>query len=207
MRRVVGLNRDLPLPLLIAHTYDRANKQAGQTKFKTAAVEYIRALGLKPTVIASSNHLGACVLIQENYAQKLLGSPPPVLPDRLAGQSQCRTLVDQQLANLWLLLLLLLLFLVDRAGNNDMLNLTSKKTLDAKMRVKSDIFAGWGEQIDHQVGRHVSAYLTTVSAEKGRHGAGRACCLPSVEATLTQRARNSLLTTTWLVACLCCRCA
>ncbi len=67
--------------------------KAGQTKFKTAAVEYIRALGLKPTVIASSNHL----------------------------------------------------------GNNDMLNLTSKKTLDAKMRVKSDIFAGWEESVDHQV--------------------------------------------------------
>jgi hypothetical protein len=32
-----------------------------------------------------------------------------------------------------------------------MLNLTSKKTLDAKMRVKSDIFAGWEEEIDHQV--------------------------------------------------------
>jgi hypothetical protein len=32
-----------------------------------------------------------------------------------------------------------------------MLNLTSKKTLDAKMRVKSDIFAGWEEDIDHQV--------------------------------------------------------
>jgi len=68
--------------------------KAGQTKFKTAAVEYIRALGLTPTVIASSNHL----------------------------------------------------------GNNDMLNLTSKKTLDAKMRVKSDIFAGWEEHgVDHQV--------------------------------------------------------
>lgn len=36
-------------------------------------------------------------------------------------------------------------------GNNDMLNLTSKKTLDAKMRVKSDIFAGWEEEVDHQV--------------------------------------------------------
>lgn len=69
--------------------------KAGQTKFKTAAVEYLRALGLTPTVMASSNHL----------------------------------------------------------GNNDMLNLTSKKTLDAKMRVKSDIFAGWGESIDHQVRR------------------------------------------------------
>eukprot|EP00624_Nannochloropsis_granulata_P002250 evm.model.NODE_21477_length_6047_cov_27.332561.2 len=68
--------------------------KAGQTKFKTAAVEYIRALGLTPTVIASSNHL----------------------------------------------------------GNNDMLNLTSKKTLDAKMRVKSDIFDGWEEHgVDHQV--------------------------------------------------------
>lgn len=32
-----------------------------------------------------------------------------------------------------------------------MLNLTSKKTLDAKMRVKSDIFAGWEEEVDHQV--------------------------------------------------------
>jgi myo-inositol-1-phosphate synthase len=32
--------------------------KAGQTKFKTAAVEYIRALGLKPKVVASSNHLG-----------------------------------------------------------------------------------------------------------------------------------------------------
>ena len=32
--------------------------KAGQTKFKTAAVEYLRALGLTPRVIASSNHLG-----------------------------------------------------------------------------------------------------------------------------------------------------
>jgi myo-inositol-1-phosphate synthase len=68
--------------------------KAGQTKFKTAAVEYIRALGLTPRVIASSNHL----------------------------------------------------------GNNDMLNLTSKKTMDAKMRVKSDIFGPWQEHdLDHQV--------------------------------------------------------
>lgn len=68
--------------------------KAGQTKFKTAAVEYIRALGLTPRVIASSNHL----------------------------------------------------------GNNDMLNLTSKKTVDAKMRVKSNIFGPWKEtELDHQV--------------------------------------------------------
>jgi myo-inositol-1-phosphate synthase len=75
--------------------------KAGQTKFKTAAVEYIRCLGLKPRVIASSNHL----------------------------------------------------------GNNDMLNLTSKKTVEAKMRVKSDIFRPWQDdddddepqQLDHQV--------------------------------------------------------
>eukprot|EP00968_Pinguiococcus_pyrenoidosus_P027276 scaffold7363_cov263-Pinguiococcus_pyrenoidosus.AAC.9 len=52
--------------------------KAGQTKFKTCAVEYIRALGLTPRVIASSNHL----------------------------------------------------------GNNDMLNLTNRRTLKAKMRVK-----------------------------------------------------------------------
>lgn len=32
--------------------------KAGQTKFKTAAVEYLRTMGLKPKVIASSNHLG-----------------------------------------------------------------------------------------------------------------------------------------------------
>jgi len=32
--------------------------KAGQTKFKTAAVEYLRTAGLKPRVIASSNHLG-----------------------------------------------------------------------------------------------------------------------------------------------------
>jgi myo-inositol-1-phosphate synthase/sugar/nucleoside kinase (ribokinase family) len=32
--------------------------KAGQTKFKTAAVEYIRTMGLTPRVIASSNHLG-----------------------------------------------------------------------------------------------------------------------------------------------------
>lgn len=32
--------------------------KAGQTKFKTAAVEYIRTMGLVPRVIASSNHLG-----------------------------------------------------------------------------------------------------------------------------------------------------
>lgn len=68
--------------------------KAGQTKFKTAAVEYIRTLGLTPRVIASSNHL----------------------------------------------------------GNNDMLNLTTKKTLKAKMRVKSDIFEPWKEtELDHQV--------------------------------------------------------
>ena len=37
-------------------------------------------------------------------------------------------------------------------GNNDMLNLTSKKTVAAKMRVKSDIFGPWQEQdLDHQV--------------------------------------------------------
>ncbi|KAL7440836.1 hypothetical protein ACHAXH_008982, partial [Discostella pseudostelligera] len=68
--------------------------KAGQTKFKTAAVEYLRALGLSPRVIASSNHL----------------------------------------------------------GNNDMLNLTTKKTLNAKMRVKSDIFGPWEEDdLDHKV--------------------------------------------------------
>mmetsp|Transcript_14494 Transcript_14494/g.28996 ORF Transcript_14494/g.28996 Transcript_14494/m.28996 type:complete len:496 (-) Transcript_14494:1516-3003(-) len=68
--------------------------KAGQTKFKTAAVEYLRALGLAPRVIASSNHL----------------------------------------------------------GNNDMLNLTTKKTLNAKMRVKSDIFGPWEEKdLDHKV--------------------------------------------------------
>ena len=32
--------------------------KAGQTKFKTAALEYVRALGLDPRVMASSNHLG-----------------------------------------------------------------------------------------------------------------------------------------------------
>ncbi|CBJ31745.1 Myo-inositol-1-phosphate synthase [Ectocarpus siliculosus] len=67
--------------------------KAGQTKFKTAAVEYIRSLGMCPKVIASSNHL----------------------------------------------------------GNNDMLNLTTKKTLGAKMRVKSNIFAPWEEDINHEV--------------------------------------------------------
>lgn len=68
--------------------------KAGQTKFKTAAVEYLRALGLTPQVIASSNHL----------------------------------------------------------GNNDMLNLTNKTTLNAKMRVKHSIFGPWQEdELDHQV--------------------------------------------------------
>jgi myo-inositol-1-phosphate synthase len=68
--------------------------KAGQTKFKTAAVEYIRALGLTPRVVASSNHL----------------------------------------------------------GNNDMLNLTSKKTISAKMRVKNNIFEPWQEtDLDHKV--------------------------------------------------------
>lgn len=36
-------------------------------------------------------------------------------------------------------------------GNNDMLNLTTKKTLGAKMRVKSNIFAPWKEDINHEV--------------------------------------------------------
>jgi len=68
--------------------------KAGQTKFKTAAVEYIRTMGLTPRVVASSNHL----------------------------------------------------------GNNDMLNLTSKKTIDAKLRVKNNIFSSWEEdQLDHKV--------------------------------------------------------
>ncbi|KAL7525658.1 hypothetical protein ACHAWF_001455 [Thalassiosira exigua] len=81
------------------HSSDRAyclgtDYKAGQTKFKTAAVEYLRALGLSPRVVASSNHL----------------------------------------------------------GNNDMLNLTTKKTLSAKMRVKSDIFGPWEEpDLDHKV--------------------------------------------------------
>ena len=76
--------------------------KAGQTKFKTAAVEYIRNLGLKPKVIASSNHL----------------------------------------------------------GNNDMLNLTSKATVEAKMRVKSNIFGPWQEdQLDHQVRVMYTPYM------------------------------------------------
>jgi len=76
--------------------------KAGQTKFKTAAVEYLRALGLTPRVIASSNHL----------------------------------------------------------GNNDMLNLTTKKTLDAKMRVKSDIFGPWQEEnLDHKVSVMYCPYI------------------------------------------------
>jgi hypothetical protein len=48
-----------------------------------------------------------------------------------------------------------------------MLNLTSKKTLDAKMRVKSDIFAGWEEEIDHQVHPYVH---TSLGNGKGRRG-------------------------------------
>jgi myo-inositol-1-phosphate synthase len=43
--------------------------KAGQTKFKTAAVEYIRTMGLTPKVIASSNHLG-------NNDMKNLASAP-----------------------------------------------------------------------------------------------------------------------------------
>ena len=76
--------------------------KAGQTKFKTAAVEYLRALGLSPRVIASSNHL----------------------------------------------------------GNNDMLNLTTKKTLKAKMRVKSNIFGPWQEEdLDHKVSVMYCPYI------------------------------------------------
>lgn len=76
--------------------------KAGQTKFKTAAVEYLRALGLSPRVIASSNHL----------------------------------------------------------GNNDMLNLTTKKTLNAKMRVKSNIFGPWEENdLDHKVSVMYCPYI------------------------------------------------
>jgi len=68
--------------------------KAGQTKFKTAAVEYLRTMGLTPKVIASSNHL----------------------------------------------------------GNNDMRNLaTADAARHAKLRVKHDIFAPWGEDIDHKV--------------------------------------------------------
>jgi myo-inositol-1-phosphate synthase len=76
--------------------------KAGQTKFKTAAVEYLRALGMSPRVIASANHL----------------------------------------------------------GNNDMLNLTTKKTLNAKMRVKSDIFGPWQEDdLDHKVSVMYTPYI------------------------------------------------
>lgn len=47
--------------------------KAGQTKFKTAAVEYLRTVGLKPCVVASSNHLGNSDmrhLAMSNAAQK-----------------------------------------------------------------------------------------------------------------------------------------
>lgn len=59
-----------------------------------------------------------------------------------------------------------------------MLNLTSKKTLDAKMRVKSDIFAGWEEEVDHQV-------RVCVSADTARGGGGcrymhTFSCLPQI---------------------------
>ena len=70
--------------------------KAGQTKAKTAIVEYLRALGLRPRTIASYNHL----------------------------------------------------------GNNDMKNLLSPRTWEAKARVKTDIFAPWTEAdgpIDHKV--------------------------------------------------------
>jgi myo-inositol-1-phosphate synthase len=33
--------------------------KVGQTKFKTAAVKYLRAMGLTPRIINSSNHLGS----------------------------------------------------------------------------------------------------------------------------------------------------
>jgi myo-inositol-1-phosphate synthase len=81
--------------------------KAGQTKFKTAAVEYIRALGLTPRVIASSNHL----------------------------------------------------------GNNDMLNLTSKKTITAKLRVKSNIFEPWQE---HDLDHHVAVMYTPFMLDEKR---------------------------------------
>lgn len=65
-------------------------------------MEYLRALGLSPRVIASSNHL----------------------------------------------------------GNNDMLNLTTKKTLNAKMRVKSNIFGPWEENdLDHKVSVMYCPYI------------------------------------------------
>lgn len=70
--------------------------KAGQTKFKTAAVEYLRACGFTPRTIASCNHL----------------------------------------------------------GNNDMKNISSSNSVsDAKLKVKHDIFGGWGENIDHKVRR------------------------------------------------------
>lgn len=43
-------------PFSLSHTH--VHYTTGQTKFKTAAVEYIRTMGLVPRVIASSNHLG-----------------------------------------------------------------------------------------------------------------------------------------------------
>ena len=70
--------------------------KAGQTKAKTAIVEYLRALGLRPRTIASYNHL----------------------------------------------------------GNNDMRNLLSPRTWEAKARVKTDIFEPWTSAdgpIDHKV--------------------------------------------------------
>ena len=70
--------------------------KAGQTKCKTAIVEYLRALGLRPRTIASYNHL----------------------------------------------------------GNNDMKNLLSPRTWQAKARVKTDIFEPWtmaDGPIDHKV--------------------------------------------------------
>ena len=46
------------LSLFVVFTPLHSTLQAGQTKFKTAAIEYIRTMGLTPKVVASSNHLG-----------------------------------------------------------------------------------------------------------------------------------------------------
>ena len=55
------------VPPLLTHV----PSQAGQTKFKTCALEYVRALALKPRVVASSNHLG-------NNDMRNLLSPKPL---------------------------------------------------------------------------------------------------------------------------------
>ena len=78
--------------------------------------------------------------------------------DFKAGQTKSKTMIVEYLRSLGLSPRVIASS--NHLGNNDMLNLTTKKTLNAKMRVKSDIFGPWQEDdLDHKVTVMYTPYI------------------------------------------------